>query len=129
MDRDAVYINLPKHKIGFTKQEDEDENVELPEAVSLVRELQQKVGALNDASSKNKLQLTNRSSKVLANKSLEQEEVESKVEDGKRERRLAPKMAGAGEVSSGAESDDDDLDEEDDLDEMTLTEVGRDTTS
>ncbi|CAD7958470.1 unnamed protein product [Amoebophrya sp. A25] len=66
MDRDAVYINLPKHQVGFTKREDEDENAELPEAVSLVRELQGKVGALNDVSAAGKLRLTGRSSAVLS---------------------------------------------------------------
>ncbi|CAK0874578.1 unnamed protein product, partial [Prorocentrum cordatum] len=39
VDSDAMYIQLPDHQAGFTRQEGEAEGRELPEAVRLVREL------------------------------------------------------------------------------------------
>jgi len=43
MDQDALYINLPDHKVGFTlSTENEEENeLAVPEAVKMVRELQE----------------------------------------------------------------------------------------
>eukprot|EP00397_Hematodinium_sp_SG-2012_P009851 GEMP01009948.1.p1 GENE.GEMP01009948.1~~GEMP01009948.1.p1 ORF type:complete len:996 (-),score=245.75 GEMP01009948.1:342-3329(-) len=41
MDKDALYINLPEHKVGFTVKEGEEEGeLQVPEAVKMVRELQ-----------------------------------------------------------------------------------------
>lgn len=51
VDADAMYINLPEHSVGFTKREAEDDDAagELPEAVRLVRELQDKDAAMERA--------------------------------------------------------------------------------
>jgi len=42
MDKDALYINVPDHKVGFTAKEDEQgKELSEPEAVKMVRELQE----------------------------------------------------------------------------------------
>eukprot|EP00392_Amoebophrya_sp_AT5.2_P003940 g3945.t1 len=106
MDKDAVYINLPKHQVGFTPQEGEGimDDADKPEAVRLVRELQEKVGGLNDRAtgSGNALRLTGKSKRVLAN--------------GGDARRMAPGGQlggeGEGESSDEGESEVDEGDEE-----------------
>ena len=69
MDKDAVYIKLPSHRVGFTKTEDEqseDENPNLPEAVRMVRALQNKVGALDSQLEGAEVFLTKKSKTPLA---------------------------------------------------------------
>lgn len=103
MDEDAMYIQVPDHAVGFTERDDERTGRGgVPEAVRLVRELQQGASTLDAASaSRPGLRLVGRQLAQLAD--------DDAIEDGddganadsptERARRPARRLAPTGEVT------------------------------
>ncbi len=141
IDEDAMYIHLPKHKMGFTKKEGEGESgdedgdnedsegeseseeedesdtegkiakEDKPEAVRMVRKLQKSVGALNDRVGESEVLLTKNKSAVLD------------ADAASSSRRPAPESAGRGDAEGDAEVEDESAsgedEEEDDEDDVS----------
>jgi len=107
-DKDAVYINLPDDQIVFSKNEqDDDDNEDAPEGVSMVRKLQQTVLPMDARLQESKIQLFKGSRTINSNEvdshSDSDEEALAEVDD-----------------DDDDEQDDDDMDddEEDDNEEL-----------
>lgn len=99
VDSEAMYIYVPDQQVGFTQQESESSQKELPEAVRLVRALQDSEAALDKASGQASLRLVG-NTKVR---------VDAEQPEGSHIRRPAP---GTTEEAGGDEPNgDEDVDE------------------
>jgi len=110
VDSEAMYIYVPEQKVGFTAQEGDTENQdasELPEAVQMVRKLQN-MASLDEATA------SRSSLRLLGNTKVKLPEGSEGNQNGQRERRPAPFR-----VTVGGDDDDEgaELDEEADAED------------
>lgn len=109
VDSEAMYIYVPDQQVGFTPKESESQK-ELPEAVRLVRELQDSDAALDKASGQSNLRL-------LGNTKVR---MDPQQPPGSHIRRPAPETVGEetdeGDVDADAEGEEE-ADDEDDPEE------------